>query len=202
MNDATRRPLALEIQAFILIYRGGGTTAEEMLAQVENALDIDSDLEAIVQGIPDVWELLVKHRERCKAEGIEIKRVQAIFLTRHINNNLASLFKIDDFGKVDCTVPHNENGYDLVSGNVTLSDFGTIYQLMLSIYSHWKGTYSDPKIEGDLCQLVVGAISPYGEQAISTWTYGSHSTQPPDEILQIASECELISKKLEIRRIF
>jgi hypothetical protein len=197
-SDGSQRSI---VESLIHIYKCGSITFDELAPQLESALEVDPESESIVRRAPDVWDLLVSRRELCKAEGVDLRRVSAVFVMRHTNNELVSLFKIDSFGKVECTVPH-ENGFDLVIGNVALSKFGVIYQMMLSVHSKWKGEYTAPKESGDICQIVIGVFTPYGEKPISKWTYGSSSVLPPEEIMSIARECDLVAKSISVGPCF
>ena len=164
------------IKALIHIHKCGGTTFDEMAIQLELALDLDPKAESVVREHPEVWQMLCKRRERCRIEGIDLQRINMIYATRHLNNELVHLFRIDDFGRVTCTAPHMENGFDMVVGFVALTYYVSFLRMTTDIYAHWKGEYEDPNKKGDLCQIAIGAFSPYGEKVISRWTYGSQST--------------------------
>ena len=196
MDEKTRIPQESIIRALIHVYQHG-TSAEDMLMHIENALEVNPSSEAVVQEFPDIWKMLVSYREFCKAAGVDIRRVHTIFLTRHVDNELEDLLRIDSCGRVTCTVPHGD-GFDLVTANVALSNFGTLYRMMLDIYDRWKGEFDDANKKGNLCQIVVGVFSPYGEKILSKWMYGSQSTQPPAQILQFVQQCELVAKSVPI----
>ena len=149
MADKERLPQESFISALIHNYRHGGTTAEEMLVQIQDALELNPEAEATVREIPDVWAMLSRRQNRCIAEGVDIIRIHAVFLTRHINDEVDSLFRIDGFGMVEGTIPHN-GGFDMVMGNATLSVFGVFREMARNLYSQWKGEYNDPNLQGDV----------------------------------------------------
>jgi len=188
---------ASTVKGLIHVYKSGGNSFEQMAGMVEPELSRRPELEAIVRETPDIWEMLVARRARCKQEGVDFQQVGTMFMTMHINNEIAKLFKINCLANVTCTIPHGD-GFDMVNGNATLSNWGALYQMVLGIYARWKGEFNDPNKKGDVCELVIGVFSPYGEKVVSRWIYGSQSTPPPDEIVQFVGQCELVAKSIAV----